>query len=126
MMLPLRIELAMTFTDRFPNVQGRARCRFGTSGTGNAVSGCNILICRPKASILRPDWAISPMNKGPEQSPWWTPERHLDRKSFLQARSAISRALRDWFEDEGFAEVETGILQNLPATRPIFMPRRPI
>ncbi len=54
------------------------------------------------------------MNTGHKSSPWWTPERHLDRKPFLQARSAISRALRDWFEDEGFVEVETGILQKSP------------
>lgn len=54
------------------------------------------------------------MNVGQKLSPWWTPERHVDRKPFLQARSAISRALRDWFEDEGFVEVETGILQKSP------------
>lgn len=54
------------------------------------------------------------MNAGQELSPWWTPGRHVDRKPFLQARSAISRALRDWFEDEGFVEVETGILQKSP------------
>lgn len=54
------------------------------------------------------------MNAGHKSSPWWTPERHLDRRPFLQARSAISRALRDWFEDEGFVEVETGILQKSP------------
>lgn len=38
----------------------------------------------------------------------------MDRKPFLQARSAVSRALRDWFEDEGFVEVETAILQKSP------------
>ena len=54
------------------------------------------------------------MSMDQESSPWWTPGRHLDRKPFLQARSAISRALRDWFEDEGFVEVETGILQKSP------------
>lgn len=54
------------------------------------------------------------MNAEQEPSPWWMPGRHLDRKPFLQARSAISRALRDWFEDEGFVEVETGILQKSP------------
>lgn len=54
------------------------------------------------------------MNAGQEPSPWWMPGRHVDRKPFLQARSAISRALRDWFEDEGFVEVETGILQKSP------------
>jgi lysyl-tRNA synthetase class 2 len=57
---------------------------------------------------------ISCMNAEQEPSPWWMPGRHLDRKPFLQARSAISRALRDWFEDEGFVEVETGILQKSP------------
>ncbi|MBN9586555.1 MAG: EF-P lysine aminoacylase GenX [Afipia sp. 62-7] len=54
------------------------------------------------------------MNPEQKPSPWWSPDRHLDRKPFLQARSAILRSLRDWFEDEGFAEVETGILQISP------------
>ena len=54
------------------------------------------------------------MTSGQELSPWWTSGRHLDRRPFLQARSAITRALRDWFEDEGFVEVETGILQKSP------------
>lgn len=54
------------------------------------------------------------MSTDQDFSPWWTPGRHTDRKPFLQARSAISRALRDWFEDEGFVEVETGILQKSP------------
>lgn len=54
------------------------------------------------------------MSIGQELSPWWTPGRHRDRKPFLQARSAVSRALRDWFEDEGFVEVETAILQKSP------------
>ncbi|MGF6311776.1 lysyl-tRNA synthetase class 2 [Bradyrhizobium sp. i1.8.4] len=47
-------------------------------------------------------------------SPWWTPSRYADRRSFLQARSAITRALRAWFEEQGFAEVETAILQISP------------
>lgn len=54
------------------------------------------------------------MTTGQPFSPWWTPDRHVDRRPFLRARSAISRSLRDWFEDEGFAEVETGILQKSP------------
>lgn len=54
------------------------------------------------------------MNAGQELSPWWTPSRHLDRKPFLQARSAITRATRAWFRGEGFTEVETGILQKSP------------
>src|SRR6202140_69686 len=47
-------------------------------------------------------------------SPWWTPERHPDIRPFLMARGAITRAIRAWFEERGFAEVETGILQVSP------------
>jgi lysyl-tRNA synthetase class 2 len=49
-----------------------------------------------------------------EPSPWWAPARHADIRPFLLARSAITRAVRAWFEAEGFAEVETGILQVSP------------
>ena len=47
-------------------------------------------------------------------SPWWTPGRHADRKPFLMARGAITRAIRAWFDEQGFSEVETGILQVSP------------
>jgi elongation factor P--(R)-beta-lysine ligase len=47
-------------------------------------------------------------------SPWWSAERHADIRPFLDARGAITRALRAWFEKEGFTEVETGILQVSP------------
>ena len=47
-------------------------------------------------------------------SPWWTPARHADVRPFLTARSAITRAVRGWFDEQGFAEVETGILQVSP------------
>jgi lysyl-tRNA synthetase class 2 len=47
-------------------------------------------------------------------SPWWTPTRHADVRPFLMARSAIVRAVRAWFDEQGFAEVETGILQVSP------------
>ena len=49
-----------------------------------------------------------------QPSPWWSPARHTDRKPFLTARSAITRAVRDWFDEQGFAEVETAILQVSP------------
>src|SRR3954452_14739347 len=49
-----------------------------------------------------------------QPSPWWTVERHADRKPFLQARQAITRAMRAWFDEQGFAEVETAILQVSP------------
>jgi lysyl-tRNA synthetase class 2 len=47
-------------------------------------------------------------------SPWWTPARHADVRPFLAARSAITRAVRAWFDEQGFVEVETGILQVSP------------
>ncbi|HWX04458.1 MAG TPA: EF-P lysine aminoacylase EpmA [Bradyrhizobium sp.] len=47
-------------------------------------------------------------------SPWWAPARHADVRPFLAARAAISRAVRAWFDEQGFAEVETGILQVSP------------
>jgi lysyl-tRNA synthetase class 2 len=68
----------------------------------------------PQSQHFAAESGISVVNAGQKQSSWWMPDRHLDRKPFLQARSAISRALRDWFEDEGFVEVETGILQKSP------------
>src|SRR5713226_2309634 len=47
-------------------------------------------------------------------SPWWSPGRHADIRPFLVARSAITRAIRAWFDEQGFTEVETGILQVSP------------
>src|SRR5260370_40966358 len=44
-------------------------------------------------------------------SPWWSAARHADIRPFLRVRAAITRAVRAWFDDQGFAEVETGILQ---------------
>src|SRR5436305_2846292 len=49
-----------------------------------------------------------------QPAPWWSPARHADRKPFLMARGAITKALRAWFDEQGFAEVETGILQVSP------------
>src|SRR5215204_3813020 len=49
-----------------------------------------------------------------QPSPWWSPARHADRKPFLTARSAITKAVRAWFDEQGFAEVETAILQVSP------------
>lgn len=46
--------------------------------------------------------------------PWWSAARHVDVRPFLLARGAITRAIRAWFDEQGFAEVETGILQLSP------------
>jgi lysyl-tRNA synthetase class 2 len=50
----------------------------------------------------------------PEPRPWWHPETHADRRPFLAARGRIRAALRAWFEDQGFVEVETAALQVSP------------
>jgi elongation factor P--(R)-beta-lysine ligase len=47
-------------------------------------------------------------------SPWWSAARRADIKPFLAARSAITRATRAWFDEQGFTEVETAILQLSP------------
>jgi lysyl-tRNA synthetase class 2 len=47
-------------------------------------------------------------------SPWWSPERHRDRRPLLAARGRIKAAFRRWFEDDGFTEVECGQLQVSP------------
>ena len=49
-----------------------------------------------------------------QPSPWWSAARHADVRPFLLARGAITRAIRAWFDEQGFAEVETGILQLSP------------
>jgi elongation factor P--(R)-beta-lysine ligase len=47
-------------------------------------------------------------------SPWWTPARHADVRPFLAARGAITKTVRAWFDEQGFVEVETGVLQVSP------------
>jgi lysyl-tRNA synthetase class 2 len=47
-------------------------------------------------------------------SPWWAASRHGDRRPFLLARTEITKAVRSWFDEQGFLEVETGILQVSP------------
>jgi elongation factor P--(R)-beta-lysine ligase len=54
------------------------------------------------------------MGADDQLSPWWSVGRHADIRPFLKARAQITRAVRAWFEAEGFAEVETGILQVSP------------
>ncbi|HZR71797.1 EF-P lysine aminoacylase EpmA [Bradyrhizobium sp.] len=47
-------------------------------------------------------------------SPWWSPGRYRDVRPFLMARNAITRAARAWFDEQGFIEVETAVLQVSP------------
>ncbi|MBU1212190.1 MAG: EF-P lysine aminoacylase GenX [Alphaproteobacteria bacterium] len=46
--------------------------------------------------------------------PWWNPERHADRRSGLLARNRIKAAIRDWFDQQGFVEIEAGALVTSP------------
>jgi len=47
-------------------------------------------------------------------APWWSAARYGDVRPFLTARGAITRAIRAWFEEQEFCEVETAILQVSP------------
>jgi lysyl-tRNA synthetase class 2 len=47
-------------------------------------------------------------------SPWWAATRYADRKPFLLARSVVTKAVRGFFDEQGFSEVETSILQVSP------------
>ncbi len=49
-----------------------------------------------------------------QERPWWHPDKHADRRPFLLARGRIKAALRGWFEDRGFVEIETSALQLSP------------
>jgi lysyl-tRNA synthetase class 2 len=49
-----------------------------------------------------------------EASPWWTPHVHADRRPRLLTRSRISTAIRAWFAERDFIEVETAALQVSP------------
>src|SRR5437870_4779940 len=47
-------------------------------------------------------------------SPWWDVAVHADRRPLLLARNRLKAALRQHFADNGFVEVEAGILQVSP------------
>ena len=50
----------------------------------------------------------------PVVSPWWTPSVHADRRPLLIGRNTIQRALRGYFDDRDFVEVDTATLQVSP------------
>src|SRR5665213_1749142 len=69
---------------------------------------------QPYDATPRDQMTEKPAGEAVGSSPWWTPERHADIRPFLAARGAITRAVRAWFDEQGFVEVETGILQVSP------------
>jgi lysyl-tRNA synthetase class 2 len=46
--------------------------------------------------------------------PWWEPQNHADRRPLLALRGRIRAAIRDFFEAQGFIEIECGILAVSP------------
>ena len=50
----------------------------------------------------------------PASTPWWRAYIHAGRRPRLIARNAVKKALRGWFEGEGFIEVEAAALQVSP------------
>jgi len=49
-----------------------------------------------------------------QRSPWWDPRVHAERRPFLRARGKIVAAVREFFVQHGFIEVETAALQISP------------
>ncbi len=52
--------------------------------------------------------------QGQQPLQWWRPEIFEKRRDFLKKRGEITRALRRWFLDQNFDEVETPALQVMP------------
>src|SRR5215212_1038385 len=46
--------------------------------------------------------------------PWFSPEKHKDRRPFLLARNRIVAGIRQWFDERGFLEVDCAALQVSP------------
>src|SRR5580658_1955632 len=49
---------------------------------------------------------------------WWHPDRLASRRDRLAARGRILAAMREFFADEGFIEVQTPALQVSPGLEP--------
>ena len=49
---------------------------------------------------------------------WWNSSRFAARRNFLESRARVLKALRLWFDSEGFTEVDTPALQVSPGLEP--------
>jgi elongation factor P--(R)-beta-lysine ligase len=54
----------------------------------------------------------------PTSGPWWRPDRFATRQDKLIARSRVLAAVREFFGESGFVEVETPALQVSPGLEP--------
>ncbi len=52
------------------------------------------------------------------REPWWRPDRFAERRDKLMARGRVLAALRDFFGESGFVEVDTPALQVSPGLEP--------
>src|ERR1700744_3995332 len=68
----------------------------------------DVCSARPKSRRLDDRPALTP------PSPFWSRDRHSDRRPRLAARARIFSAIRRHFEERGFIEVEPAILQVSP------------
>lgn len=57
---------------------------------------------------------ISPVMTENAGTPWWNAARHADRRPVLIARNRIRRAIGDWLDGQGFAEVDPAALALSP------------
>jgi lysyl-tRNA synthetase class 2 len=57
---------------------------------------------------------VNPPDPSPKSSPWWSPERHADRRPFLLARNRIAAQVRRWFEGQDFVETALAALAVSP------------
>ena len=55
---------------------------------------------------------------------WWDADTHADRRPILLARNRIQTALRAWFTDQGFVEVDPAYLVTSPGNEPHLHPVR--
>src|SRR5262245_48748068 len=107
--LPLRTELAITFTtvdlSRFERL-GRVRQERRQARHVSSKLALSSGLFEPRQGAKR----LPPQSP----SPWWNPENHADRRPFLLARGRILTAIRRWFSEQGFLEVDTSVLQISP------------
>jgi lysyl-tRNA synthetase class 2 len=76
------------------------------NSAGDSLSTRTYTIRRKTASP--PAVTLSP------SSAWWRPDVHAARRPYLAARARIRAAVRGWFEQRAFVEVETAALQVSP------------
>src|SRR5688572_30331561 len=121
--LPLRTALAITST-----TAGLSRLSAGAEPSHHAggrqarqieVGAFYKPFCasprrKPRQKKPRRNRRYAPLPDPKETSPWWCADRHRDRRPFLAARVRILKAVRGWFEAQGFTEVETAALQVSP------------